>query len=76
MGGAATVCYKHLASMLATKFDQSYSSTMNWLRCRFCFALLRLPIQCIRGARSVRGLISNVSTPPIDLVAVKFNMAF
>ena len=37
---------KRLASCLATKWDQSYSPTMSWLRCGLTFSLLRCAIQC------------------------------
>ncbi len=47
MANEATAFYKRLASCLATKWDQSYSSTMSWLRCRLTFSLLRSAIQCI-----------------------------
>ena len=72
-GRAANVCYKRLASMLALKLDQSYSHTINWLRCRLCFSLLRASIQCIRGARSARGLAARVPGPPLDLVVAEVN---
>ena len=48
----ATIFYKRLASMLASKWDTPYSSTLCWLRCRLAFSLLRSAIQLIRGARS------------------------
>ncbi len=51
----ATTFYKRLASMLASKWDQPYSSTLCWLRCRLTFSLLRSSIQAIRGSRSSRG---------------------
>ena len=54
-GGMAKQCstfYKRLASLLANKWDHSYSSTLCWLRCRISFSLLRSTIQCVRGARS------------------------
>ena len=51
MANEATAFYKRLASCLATKWDQSYSSTMSWLRCRLTFSLLRSAIQCIHGAK-------------------------
>ena len=54
LGPAATVFYKRLASLLASKWDQPYSTTMGWLRCRISFSLLRSSIMCIRGARSSR----------------------
>ena len=68
LGKAASICYKRLASLLASKRDQPYSSTIAWLRCRPCFCLLRSSIQCIRGARSACGRASNMSVPQLDLV--------
>ena len=68
MANEATVFYKRLASCLATKWDQSCSSTLSWLRCRLTFSLLRCAIQCIRGARSSCGHAAKSQTPPIDLV--------
>ena len=64
----ATNFYKRLASLLADKWDQPYSQTMNWLRCRISFTLLRSAIQCIRGARSSRG---HAIFSPVDLVTAE-----
>ena len=66
MANEATVFYKRLASCLAMKWDQSYSSTLSLLRCRLTFSLLRSAIQCIRGARSSCGHAAK-SLPPIDV---------
>jgi hypothetical protein len=52
MAKQATIFYKRLATLLAYKREASYSQTVNWLRCRISFSLLRSSIQCIRGARS------------------------
>ena len=52
MGREATCFYKRLASMLAQKWDYSYSTTLCWLRCRLTFSLIRSAIQSLRGARS------------------------
>ena len=51
----ANTFYKRLASMLASKWDHSYSNTLCWLHCRLAFSLLRSSIQAIRGARSSCG---------------------
>ena len=69
----ATTFYKRLASMLASKWDTPYSSTLRWLRCRLAFSLLRSAIQSIRGARSSRG---NPAKLPIavDLVNSESNI--
>ena len=40
MANETTVFYKRLASCLATKWNQPYSSTMSWLRCQLTFSLL------------------------------------
>ena len=55
LGSEATTFYKRLASLLSAKWDNPYSSTLCWLRCRLSFSLLRSAIRCIRGARSSRG---------------------
>ena len=46
MGCEATVFYRRLADLLATHWGQQYSQTINWLRCRLSFALLRCAIMC------------------------------
>lgn len=67
LANEANTFYKRLASMLASKWDQPYSCTLRWLRCRLGFSLLRSAIQSIRGARSSRG--HAIKTPTvIDLV--------
>ena len=67
MAKQSTTFYKRLASRLAEKWDQPYSSTLYWLRVRLSFSLLRSAIQCIRGARSSRGHAVK-SSSPIDLI--------
>ncbi len=67
LGPASTSTYKRLATLLAAKWDQPYTSTMNWLRCRLSFSLLRSSIQAIRGARSTAGKASKATSLPIDL---------
>ena len=45
---SATTC-KRLASLLSSKISEQYSRTINWIRCRIGFALLRSMIMCPRG---------------------------
>ena len=66
LAGEANNFYKKLASMLAYKWDQKYSSTLPWLRCRLDFSLLRSTIKAIRGARSSCGYATKM--PKVDLV--------
>ena len=67
MAREATNFYKNLASKLAMKWNQSYSTTISWLRCRLTFSLLRSAIQCIRGSHSSQGHACK-ALPQIDLV--------
>ena len=66
-GRAATTFFKRLASMLAEKRAVSYAKTLNWMRCRLSFALLRASIMSIRGARSSRYHPAAEPECPIDL---------
>ena len=68
MAKQSTTFYKRLASLLADKWEQPYSSTLHWLRVRLSFSLLRSAIQSIRGARSSRGHAEK-SPLPIDLIS-------
>ena len=68
MAKQSTTFYKRLASRLAEKWEQPYSTTLYWLRARLSFSLLRSAIQCIRGARSSRGHAVK-SSSPIDLIS-------
>ena len=52
MGTTANVVYKRIASLIADKHGKPYSKTINWMRCRLSFSLLRSAIMCFRGARS------------------------
>lgn len=68
MGRAATTFYRRLASMISEKRNTEYSQTVNWIRCKLSFALLRASIMSIRGARSSRHhAVSEASQGPIDL---------
>ncbi|KAL5460543.1 hypothetical protein EMCRGX_G033995 [Ephydatia muelleri] len=40
LGPQATTSYKHLASLLSAKWNQAYSLTIMWLRCRLAYSLL------------------------------------
>ena len=74
MGREATCFYKRLASMLAHKWDQAYSTTLWWLRCCLNFSLIRSAIQALRGARSSQG--HTVHFPAsVDLVITESRIA-
>ena len=48
----ATVTFKRLASLIAEKKKETYSSVMGWIRCKISFCLLRSSLLCLRGSRS------------------------
>ena len=74
MGREATCFYKHLASMLAHKWDQAYSTTLWWLRCRLNFSLIRSAIQALCGARSSQGHAVHFPAS-VDLVITESHIA-
>ena len=76
MGPAATTFYKRLASNLSVHHNKPYSHTLNWLRCRLSFSLLRSAILCLRGARSSyhRPIFSNLNL--IDLALSEGKVAY
>ena len=65
-GHRLTTFYKKLASMVAEKRDVPYAVTLNWIRCRLSFALLRASIMSISGA-------SPAAECPIDLAYMYLN---
>jgi hypothetical protein len=60
--------YKRLASLLAEKWEQPYSTTLYGLRCSLTFSLLRSAIRCVRG----RG--HPVKLVPVDLVTAEASL--
>ena len=52
MGPTAKVVYRKLASMIASKHNQPYRQTINWLHCRLSFSLLQSCTMCLRGSCS------------------------
>ena len=69
IGKCASVTYKRLASLLSTKQEQSYGSTIAWVRCCLSFSLLRSCIMCLRGARPSQGRAFRCSV--IDLAVAE-----
>ena len=68
MAKEATMFYKRMASYLADKWAQPYSITINWLRCRISYSLLRSSIRSLRGARSAIGRPVGPVNHSIDLI--------
>jgi len=73
MGKAATVTYRHLASLLSDKWNFSYSVIMGWLRCSLGFSLLCSTLMCLRGSQSSSG---SPSVPvAVDLIIAEGHLA-
>ena len=70
MGRQSTIFYSRLASLLARKRHQPYSTTMGWLRCHLSFSLLRSSILCIRGSRSSRHVIPRFPAATISVYQI------
>ena len=54
--GMETECnmfYSLLSQLISDKRNLSKSITMNWIRTKVCFALLKSSLLCLRGSRTV-----------------------
>uniref|UniRef100_A0A1X7T6T1 Uncharacterized protein n=1 Tax=Amphimedon queenslandica TaxID=400682 RepID=A0A1X7T6T1_AMPQE len=59
-GPVSALFIKRLATLHSEKFQRSYSVTINLIRCRYSFAILKATIRCLRGSRSgMRSFDSN-----------------
>ena len=55
MGKAASVAYKHLASLLSDEWKPPYPLVMRWLHCSLGYSFLRSSLMCLRGSHSRSG---------------------
>ena len=51
-GPASTLFIKRLAMLHSEKFQRPYSDTINFIRYRYSFAILKSAIRCLHGSRS------------------------
>ena len=75
-GPAATAFLKRLTDKYASRKSSSYAQTLNWIRCRLSFALLRSGILCLRGARTVRPANSASELRQPDLAVVEARLEY
>ena len=59
--------HSRLAELLAAKKQESYASTIAWIRTRVSFAILRSALVCLRGSRSRRRTTPNVQKTDLEL---------
>ena len=71
MGPTASVVFKRIASMIADKTSQSYTSTIQLIRCKLTFSLLRSTITCLRGSRSLSRNEHYLNPADTDLALVE-----
>ena len=56
-GGMADECLRYhsrLAELLSAKKQESYATTISWVRAKVSFAILRSALLCLRGSRTPR----------------------
>ena len=54
-GGMADECLRYhsrLAELLSAKKQESYATTISWVRAKVSFAILRSALLCLRGSRT------------------------
>ena len=69
-GGMSNECQRYhsrLAELLAVKKQESYASTIAWIRTRVSFATLRSALVCLRGSRSRRRTTLNIQETDLEL---------
>ena len=59
--------HSHLAVLLAVKKQESYASTITWMRARVSFAILRPALVCLRGSRTRRRTTPNIQETDLEL---------
>ena len=74
-GGMAPECqmfHSRLAELIATKKAEEYSKTMNWLRVKISFSLIRSALVCLRASRCLRRRpYSELNEVDIDIQTVE-----
>ena len=60
MGRECDMFYSWLSQLISDKRNLLKSITMNWIRTKVCFALLKLSLLCLRGSRTVSNVTLNI----------------
>ena len=70
-GPSTTVAFKRLASLIANKHGQPYSTAVRLIRCKIWFSLIQSEIMCLRGPRSsfhAPAKAISLEEHPLDLI--------
>ena len=78
-GGMSREChtfYKRLAEKIAKKKNIPFGKSMNWIRTRLNFSLIRSCLLCLRGWRSpfFKSIVADTNENDIDLIATESKM--
>ena len=65
--------YKRLAEKFAEKKNMPFGKSMNWIRARLNFSLIRSCLLCLRGPRSpfFKSIVADTNENDIDLIATE-----
>ena len=62
MGRECRTFYSRLSHFLSEKRDLPKSVTMNWIRTKICFTLLKSSFLCLRGSRTVCSKVAELES--------------
>ena len=76
-GPSATVAFKRLAGLISEKYDQPYSSTLSFIRCKIAFSLIDSAISCLcspKPAFHAPARDFNLTDYPLDLIRAEVQL--
>uniref|UniRef100_A0A1X7SKP0 Reverse transcriptase domain-containing protein n=1 Tax=Amphimedon queenslandica TaxID=400682 RepID=A0A1X7SKP0_AMPQE len=68
MGKECTKFIQRLADRLSLAWHRDYSTTINWIRTRLLFAIIRATILCLRGSRTKWRSVNISDGSPLDFI--------
>ena len=60
-------CHSRLAELLSAKKQESYATTISWVRAKVSFAILRSALLCLRGSRTPRRRYLDVKDRDLEI---------
>lgn len=69
-GGMSKECTRYhsrLAELIANKKNETYSSTISWIRAKISFSILRSALVCLRGSRTVKRVKKDIQNIDFEL---------
>ena len=60
MGKKSLRYHRRLAELLAMRKGEDYTKTMNWIRVKISFSLIRSVLVCLTGSTSIRRKPCNI----------------